>query len=106
MLETIREYAIEKLEEQGEIELIRKRHSDFFLKLAEASEPGLRGPNQQEWMNQLDEEHNNLRAALQCNLDRGDSETALKLAGALWRYWWVHGYFHEGLNWLERFEPG
>lgn len=102
MLETIREYAIEKLEEQREVELIRKRHSDFFLKLAEASEPGLRGPHQQEWMNQLDEEHNNLRAALQWNLDRGDSETALKLAGALWRYWWVHGYFHEGLNWLEK----
>ena len=102
LLETIREYALEKLEEQGEIELIRKRHSDFFLKLAEASEPALRGPNQLDWLNRLDEEHNNLSAALQWNLDRGDSETALKLAGALWRYWWVHGYFHEGFNWLEK----
>jgi predicted ATPase len=102
MLESIREYALEKLEAEGEIEMIRKRHSDFYLTLAEASEPALRGPKQQEWLNQLDDEHNNLSAALQWNLDRGDSETALKLAGALWRYWWVHGYFHEGFNWLEK----
>lgn len=102
MLETIREYALEKLAEQGEIEMIRKRHSDFFLKLAEDSEPALRSPQQQDWLNRLDEEHNNLRAALQWNLDRGDSETALKLAGALWRYWWMHNYFYEGRSWLER----
>jgi predicted ATPase/transcriptional regulator with XRE-family HTH domain len=102
MLETIREYALEKLEQQGEIEMIRKRHSDFFLKLAEDSEPALRSPKQQDWLNRLDEEHNNLRAALQWNLDRGDSETALKLVGALWRYWWMHNYFHEGRSWLEK----
>jgi predicted ATPase/transcriptional regulator with XRE-family HTH domain len=102
MLETIREFALEILEKSGEMEAIRKRHTNFFLKLAEASEPALRGPNQQQWLDQLDEEHNNLRAALQWNLDQGDSETAVKLAGALWRYWWVHGYLHEGFNWLEK----
>ena len=102
MLETIREFALEKLEQSGEIEAIRKRHTNFFLKLAEASEPALRGPQQQEWLDQLDEEHTNLNAALQWNLDQGNSETALRFAGALWRYWWVHGYLHEGFNWLEK----
>jgi predicted ATPase len=102
MLETIREYALEKLGERGEIELMQKRHSDFYLKLADDSEPALRGAHQQDWFNRLDQEHNNLRSALQWNLARGDSETALRFAGALWRYWWVHGYFHEGLNWLEK----
>jgi len=77
MLETIREFALEKLEQSGEIEAIRKRHTDFFLKLAEASEPALRGPQQQEWLDQLDEEHTNLNTALQWNLDQGNSETAL-----------------------------
>jgi tetratricopeptide (TPR) repeat protein len=68
----------------------------------EASDPALRGPQQQLWLVLLKEEHNNLRAALQWALDNQDAEMALRLAGSLWRYWWMHGHLSEGRDWLEK----
>jgi non-specific serine/threonine protein kinase len=102
MFETIREFALERLEESGEIEGVRERHAEFYLKLAEASEQALRGSQQQSWLNHLEEEHNNLRAALQWYFDCDNHETALKLAAGLWRFWWMHGHLSEGRQWLDK----
>jgi predicted ATPase len=68
MLEPVRQYAREKLEEGGEAEEVRRRHATFFLTLAEEAEPGLRGPEDREWLECLETEHDNMRAALSWTL--------------------------------------
>ena len=83
LLEPIRQYAREKLEESGEGEEVRRRHAAFFLALAEEAEPRLRGPEDREWLERLEREHDNLRAALSWALERGEAELGLRLAGAL-----------------------
>ncbi len=102
MLETIREYAREKSLESGEAERVRDLHLDFFMKLAEETEPKLEGAEQAFWLEQLEVEQDNLRAALDWSLTRGDLGAGMSLAGALWSFWDVHGYFHEGRLWLDR----
>jgi predicted ATPase len=104
MLEIICEYASEKLAArgEGEKEILQQQHAAYYLELAEASEPALRGPHQQLWLTQLKDEHNNLRVALQWTLDHEDAGMALNLAGSLWRYWWMHGHLKEGRDWLEK----
>ncbi len=102
MLETIREYGLECLKEGGETETLR-RHAGFFLTLAEEAEPELTGSRQVELLGQLETEHDNLRAALQWMGASGEIELGLRLAGALWRFWDVHGYLSEGRKWLEGF---
>ena len=106
LLETIRQYAWERLEESSEVEEIRSRHLEWYLKLAEEAEPQLRGPHQAEWSERLEAEHDNLRAALAWSQARGreDAATAdkgLRLAGALWRFWSRRGYLSEGRGWLK-----
>jgi predicted ATPase/class 3 adenylate cyclase len=101
MLETIRELANEKLEGSGESEESRRLHTEYFLALSEEAEPGLKGPEQEMWLERLEPEHNNMRAALSWAMGRGESELGLRLAGALWRFWWMRGYFDEGRRWLE-----
>ena len=101
MLETIHEFALEKLEESGEAEVLSKCHAVYFLALSEEAELGLRGPEQEPWFERLDPEHNNMRAALKWAVERGKSELGLRLAGALWRFWWMRGYIDEGRRWLE-----
>src|SRR5215212_8988240 len=101
MLETIHEFANAKLEESGEAAELRRLHSEYFLTLSEEAEPELKGPEQEMWLERLEPEHNNMRAALSWAVGRGDSEMGLRLAGALWRFWWVGGYFDEGRRWLE-----
>ena len=101
MLETIREYGLEQLQESGEEEWVQSRHADYCLALAESAEPELIGPDQVTWLSRLERDHDNLRAALGWTLHRGDAVTALRLAGALWRYWSVRGYVHEGRRWLQ-----
>ena len=103
MLETIREYGLECLKERGETETLRRRHANFFLALAEGAEPELTGSRQVELLEQLETEHDNLRAALQWMEAGGEIELGLRLAGALWRFWDVHGYLSEGRKWLEGF---
>lgn len=103
MLETIREYGLECLKESGETETLRRRHANFFLALAEGAEPELTGSRQVELLGQLETEHDNLRAALQWMEAGGEIELGLRLAGALWRFWDVHGYLSEGRKWLEGF---
>jgi predicted ATPase/class 3 adenylate cyclase len=100
MLETIHEYAREKLQESGEAEVIGRAHTEYFLALAEEAEPELVGTDQVSWMDVLEAEHDNLRAALSRSLEAGDSGSALRIGGALWRFWNVRGHFSEGRRWL------
>ena len=101
MLETIREYALERLAASGEMHVIRRRHAAYYLALAEEAEPQLRGAEQDRWLARLEMEHNNLRAALAWAFGGGDGEVGLRLAGALGPFWYVRGYFSEGRTWLE-----
>jgi DNA-binding CsgD family transcriptional regulator len=102
MLESIRQYAREKLEESGEAAEVRDRHATFFLELAEEAEPKLAGPGQREWVERLEGEHDNLREALSWVLEQGEGEQALRLGATLWRFWHVQGYLSEGISWMER----
>jgi predicted ATPase/transcriptional regulator with XRE-family HTH domain len=109
MLETIREYALERLAAHGEAEALRERHLAYYLALAEAAEPHLRGAEQIIWADRLEVEHDNLRAALAWAHDHGadDSSTTsgveaeLRLAGALFWFWDIRNYQIEGRRWLE-----
>jgi predicted ATPase/DNA-binding SARP family transcriptional activator/DNA-binding CsgD family transcriptional regulator len=101
MLELVRQYALEKLEESGEAEANRRRHAEFFLALAEEAEPGLWGPDQMVWFERLKVEHDNMRAALSRSIERGEDELGVRLAGALRWFWHGQGYYGEGRRWLE-----
>lgn len=96
LLETMRQYAWERLQERGEAEEMQRRHQAFFARLAEEAETELTGPGQANWLHRLEQEHDNLRQALK----GGDPEAALRLAGALWRYLQIRGYISEGREWL------
>jgi predicted ATPase/DNA-binding CsgD family transcriptional regulator len=100
MLETIRQHALEMLETSGQLRATRQRHAQFFLVLAERAEPELTGPDQSRWLETLEREHDNLRAALTFALEH-DTELGLRLTGALWRFWYTRGHFSEGRRWLE-----
>lgn len=102
MLETIREYAVERLVELDEAGAAQHAHAAYFLALAEEAEPQLTGPRQADWLATLDGEQDNLRAALAWSLAAGDRDMSLRLAGALWWYWEIRGHFAEGQSWLER----
>jgi predicted ATPase/DNA-binding SARP family transcriptional activator len=102
MLETIREFAAERLAASGEGESVKRAFEAFLVHLAEDAERGLRGPEQMAWLDRLEEEHANIRAALGSALARGDGEMALGLAPRLWEFWRIRGYSVEGHDWLER----
>lgn len=101
MLEPVRQYAREKLEEGSEGEEVRHRHLTFFLVLAADTEPRLQGPDDVEWLERLEAEHDNMRAALFWSLERGEIGLALRLAGILGTFWHAHGHNGEGRMWLE-----
>ncbi|HET9591207.1 MAG TPA: tetratricopeptide repeat protein [Anaerolineales bacterium] len=97
MLELLREFGLEQLEASGEQEEVRHRHVRFFLKLAEHAEAGLESPEQVEWMYRMEQEHDNLRAALDWSKSTaGTQELCLRLAAALGYFWEMHGHFSEG----------
>ena len=103
MLETINEYARERLEESGEAQALARQHALSFMRLAEEVEPNLTGAMQQQALSTLAAEHDNLRAALQWAKGQARAgrcaesiEIGLRIAGALWRFWMVRGYFSEG----------
>ena len=99
-LEVVREFALEQLAVRDEVERCRGRHARYFVELAEAAGQRLTGTEQAEWLQVLEAEHPNLRAALRWSLE-GDPGLAVRLAGALWRFWWIRGHLGEGRRWLE-----
>ena len=101
MLETVHEYAREKLQESGEEQEIKRAHAQYFLALAEEGESEVRGPEAAMWLERLEAEHDNLRAALSWALAQEKVELELRLAGALWQFWWMRGHYSEGRRWLE-----
>ncbi|MGH3144565.1 MAG: ATP-binding protein, partial [Rubrobacter sp.] len=101
MLETIREYARERLEESGEAEELRGLHAGYFLALAEEADPAVEGAQQGTWLERLEEEHDNLRAVLSRALEAEDSEAALRMGAALGEFWYLRGHYGEGRRWLE-----
>ena len=101
LLETIQEYARERLAASGETATLRRAHAAYYQELAEASLAGLTGPEQGRWMAGLVEEHDNLRAALAWARDQGETDLWLQLAGALWRFWELRFHLREGRAWIE-----
>jgi predicted ATPase len=87
MLEPVRQYALEKLEYSGEVEDVKRAHAEYFLALAEEAEPELIGPWEAEWLERLDVELDNIRAALSWARAHEDAELGLRLAGALASFW-------------------
>jgi predicted ATPase len=102
MLETIREYATEQLEASGEAAGAQERHADYFLRLADEAYPHMYGPEREVWIERLDREEANLRAALAWSKANPNAvQTGLRLVGALSFYWFLHDDVHEGRTWLE-----
>jgi predicted ATPase/serine/threonine protein kinase/DNA-binding CsgD family transcriptional regulator len=109
MLETVREFGLEALNEQQELETARTAHAAYYLQLSEEADVWLWGPQHPVWMQRLEQEHDNLRAALAWSLEPGlgeepgqRTEIALRFGGALHRFWFTHGHGAEGVAFLER----
>jgi non-specific serine/threonine protein kinase len=102
MLATIREFGLEQLAISGEEELVRRRHSEVYLEMAEAAEVGLRGPEQQSWTVRVEQELDNVRSAMAWVLERGDPTVALRIVIGIWRVWSWRGRTLEAVSWLER----
>ena len=101
-LETVRQYAGEKLTEAGESQLLRDRHLAYFLELAETAAPHLLRSEQIEWLERLEADHDNLRLALEWSLGRERPEAALRLCTALGVFWDMGNCWREGARWLKR----
>jgi predicted ATPase len=102
MLETVHEYAREKLQESDEAEPIKHAHAEYFLVLAEEAEPRLWESGDKAWFDRLEAEHDNMRAALSWTIEHEEAELALRLGGALRWFWSARGYYGEGRRWLEQ----
>jgi len=109
LLETMRQYARDRMDETGDLETWRDRHLAHFLALAEEAEPHLTGAEQARWLERLETEHDNIRAALEWSRNRPESSGAgLRLAGAISRFWSFRGHNREGRDWVSSllaFEP-
>src|SRR5687768_10742776 len=101
MLETIHEYSRDRLQESGEVEALRGSHAAYFLTFAEELAPQLQGPRQAETAARIEDDLDNLRAAIAWAFEHGEAEIAARVAGALWAFMWSRGYLSEGRRWLE-----
>jgi DNA-binding CsgD family transcriptional regulator/DNA-binding transcriptional ArsR family regulator len=102
LLEMVRQYGAEKLGDSGEEAEVERRYAGFYLGVVEEAERELSGPDQRWWLVRLEREHDNLRTALSCSLSEGgDAGLGLRLAAALWPFWFARGYLSEGRRWLE-----
>lgn len=100
LLEIVRQYARERLLESGEEEAVRRRHLEWYLALAEEGQNALSAPDQGTWLNRLDQEHDDVLAALEWALANKHADLGLRLASALWNFWRIRGYYNEGRRWL------
>lgn len=100
MLETIREFGLERLAEDPEAAQVHRNHAQYFLALAELAEDGLRGPAQESWHRRLEPELDNFRAAMAWALRDSKPAMALRIAAGLWEFWDRHGYWQEAVDWL------
>jgi predicted ATPase len=101
MLGTIREYALERLEESGEAPTLQRRHAECYLALVEEAEPYLTSAERWEWLARLDAEHNNVRAALEWSSAANEGEIVCRLVGGLGWFWFLRGYLSEGRTWAD-----
>ncbi len=101
MLETIREFGLEQFVREEELEAVQRAHADYYLSLAEETEPHLTGRGQKVWLNRLGREQDNLRATLRWGFEHHEAELILRLSGALWQFWFLRGQWSEGRRWLE-----
>jgi non-specific serine/threonine protein kinase len=103
MLETVREYGLERLEARGDLEVLRNRHAAYFLSLAKVAWPAFTTRIALEpWLERFDADHDNFRAALTWSIETDQAAVALQLAGHLSWFWYLRGYLGEGRSWLER----
>jgi predicted ATPase/class 3 adenylate cyclase len=102
MLETIREFAAEKLEEGGEAADLRRRHAETYEALAEQVQLHLTTREAKRWLDRQEPEHDNTRAALEWSIGTGEAQLALALVGAMWRFWQMRGHLQEGRMWVDR----
>ena len=102
MLETIREFALERLAAAGEVDAIRDRHATAFLSFAEEGEIALVGPDQARWTRLFEAEYGNLLAGMARVVDKGDAERSHRMGSALWRFWAASGRLRDGEVWLDR----
>ncbi len=100
MLETVRQFSTELLAASGDADEFRRRHANLFIKLAEEADPKLRGADQLEWLEILEDEHENLRAALGWSIASDEANDAARLVGALGWFWFIRGYWEEAWKWL------
>ncbi|HEU5423737.1 MAG TPA: tetratricopeptide repeat protein, partial [Nitrolancea sp.] len=100
ILATIREYGLEQLAAAREADLLQRRHLAYFLALAGRAEGELAGPEQASWLRELEDDHDNLRAALRWALETGETAAARRLTAAMWPFWSLRGYLSEGRRWL------
>ena len=98
MLETIREFALEQLASSGEETEIRRRHAEAYLALVRGAEPELLGKDQTRWLDVLEREHDNIRAALTWASESGEVEMAVAIASSFWRFWHMRGHLGEGAS--------
>jgi tetratricopeptide (TPR) repeat protein len=101
-LQTVREYGLERLRDGGEEQRVRERHASFYLALAERARPESRGPNLLHFLQVLEPEHDNFRAALGWAMEDDRGDVALPLVWALWRFWHMHGDLSAGRRWAEQ----
>jgi non-specific serine/threonine protein kinase len=105
MLETIREFGLEQLENSGKIEAVRRQHLDWCVTIARMPESRVLGGELRRWLARLDVEHANIRATLTWAIERAEIESALLLAGNLWPFWFIRSHLREGMDWLQRVRP-
>ena len=101
MLEPVRQYARERLQESGEKEETRQRHAAFYLRFMEEAGPGLRGRDQASHLRRLEAELGNLRVALRYSTENGGAQEIARAAWTSWTYWWLSGHLSEGRRWME-----
>jgi non-specific serine/threonine protein kinase len=104
LLQVVREYALDRLaasDEGAEAEAMRRAHAMYYLHLVEQAEPELTGPEGPSWLERLEHEHANLRAAIEWSLEHGEREIALRLVGVLYVFWLQRGHISEGRQWMD-----